>query len=500
MAQQLLVLGDSGVAVKDKVNENFTELYNAGIDSASILTQAGVPANTLGVIGDLYIDTQTNNFYRKEVVTVGDGGVWVLKGTFGSSGSNAQILLGTVDPTTEGNNGDTYINTTTFKLFKKADGVWSYVGCFKGADGNLWYIGNNDPTNDIGKVGDLFFQTVTNDYYIKASDNTWSKVGNLSGNVWSNGTEDPTVSTTGKNNDYYLNSTSGDFFKLISGTWTKQGNLKGPSSGGSGEDVDIVDISKVTNASFGDGVALGSIVRVDNDGYSRPLFKKITPYNYAEGWKYGIVISYTDSTHGVVQFSGLIKNASTVFAAYSYNSGFNYKHYIDATGNIVQTTPNLSDIDYSLLCIGKTLKGDLFEFNGVQRERYNGIIDKTINMTNVTWAGQVIAKQSNGTWNVYQSGNLNVDVDIMLGIYVGTNSIIEGDITSAYKYALLNGTVENTSVFTSLTEGSKVYLYNDGTVSCSKPTTSGTRYMQIGFALGSNKLYFNPTYNVLTVA
>ena len=49
----------------------------------------------------------------------------------------ASILTGTSDPTSSiGNNGDVYLNTTSYDIFKKSLGEWSLIGNIKGAQGD----------------------------------------------------------------------------------------------------------------------------------------------------------------------------------------------------------------------------------------------------------------------------------------------------------------------------------------------------------------------------
>ena len=54
-----------------------------GADGASVLTGAGVPADTLGADGDTYIDTSSYDFYTKT------SGAWGKKGNIkGATGAN----------------------------------------------------------------------------------------------------------------------------------------------------------------------------------------------------------------------------------------------------------------------------------------------------------------------------------------------------------------------------------------------------------------------------
>lgn len=56
-----------------------------------------------------------------------------LKGADGKDG--ATWLSGTDVPTTEGNNGDFYLNEANYDIYKKTDGSWVKIGNIKGSDG-----------------------------------------------------------------------------------------------------------------------------------------------------------------------------------------------------------------------------------------------------------------------------------------------------------------------------------------------------------------------------
>lgn len=68
----------------------------------------------------------------------------ILRGEKGEQGEQgdpgATWLTGKTNPQNgDGKNGDFYINTTTFDIFKKVDDVWTCVGNIKGADGDSGY-------------------------------------------------------------------------------------------------------------------------------------------------------------------------------------------------------------------------------------------------------------------------------------------------------------------------------------------------------------------------
>lgn len=120
-----------------------------------------------------------------------------IKGADGFS-----LLNGTTDPTLLiGNNGDTYINTTSWDVFVKNGGVWSKVGNIlgqqgpkgdqgdsgqdgsdgrDGVDGTSVLTGNGIPTFTLGKEGDCYIDLLTWDFYVKESS-VWNLKGNIKG-------------------------------------------------------------------------------------------------------------------------------------------------------------------------------------------------------------------------------------------------------------------------------------------------------------------------------
>ena len=161
-------------------------------------------------VGDFFIDTNDYILYRKAEtkweIVMRDYGKPGQDGTNGTNGDNGQKGADGVtwwtgtEVTTENTsisivnakNGDLYLNTDTYDIFKNDNGVWKWLCNIKGLQGNPGNDGN-DGTN---------------------------------GATWLNGTVDPTA-TQGKDGDFYLNTSSWDMFKKIDGTWTKQGNIKG---------------------------------------------------------------------------------------------------------------------------------------------------------------------------------------------------------------------------------------------------------------------------------
>ena len=111
--------GDAGDAGED------------GTDGATWLTGSGVPSVDLGKDGDIYLDAYTSDLYQKV------DGVWTLitnlKGEDGDAGEDgtdgATWLTGSGVPSVDlGKEGDVYLDTATSNFFRKEGGIWIYIG------------------------------------------------------------------------------------------------------------------------------------------------------------------------------------------------------------------------------------------------------------------------------------------------------------------------------------------------------------------------------------
>jgi hypothetical protein len=103
------------------------------------------------------------------------------------------IVYGTVDPTTEGNDGDAYINTTTsFYFGPKAAGVWPAGIDLTGAtgptgnDGTQIVYGIIAPTTE-GNDGDTYIDTVTDTIYYEKTGGSWPAGVSLIGSAGADG-------------------------------------------------------------------------------------------------------------------------------------------------------------------------------------------------------------------------------------------------------------------------------------------------------------------------
>lgn len=233
--------GDDGVDGQDGEN---------GEDGKTVLNGTVAPT-TEGVDGDFYINTAMNEIYGPKT-----SGVWgsatSLVGTDGTDGSDGvdgqTVIHGTADPTTEGADGDFYINTSTSEIFgPKASGAWgagtSLVGAAgsngsDGADGYTVLNGASDPTSE-GVDGDFYINTSSNEIFGPKASGVWGAGASLvgaSGSDGSDGADGKTIlngttapTTEGVDGDFYLNTSTNELYgPKTTGSWGSAVSLVGP--------------------------------------------------------------------------------------------------------------------------------------------------------------------------------------------------------------------------------------------------------------------------------
>lgn len=115
--------------------------YGGGGGGGTWLNGTGVPGPALGNDGDYYLRTTTGDVYAKT------SGAWDIvaniTGPAGTAGSRWYNGTG-VPAAGLGVNGDYYLRTTTNDVYAKASGSWSVVGNFQGSPG---------PKGDTGDQG-----------------------------------------------------------------------------------------------------------------------------------------------------------------------------------------------------------------------------------------------------------------------------------------------------------------------------------------------------------
>ncbi|MCH8643050.1 YSIRK signal domain/LPXTG anchor domain surface protein, partial [Staphylococcus lugdunensis] len=203
-----------------------------------------------------YYDNNNNGIFDEGDEEISSGFIADGKnGQNGRNGRQGTELISGITPPTDsdGLNGDTYIDTNTGDTYKKENGKWVPSGNIKGPKGDKGENGQNgrdgkdvlngkvDPQSSQGKDGDKYINTVTGDVFVKSGDN-WTNEGNIKGPKGDkgdnglngrdgkdvlNGKVNPQPNQ-GKDGDKYINTVTGDVFVKSGGNWTNEGNIKGP--------------------------------------------------------------------------------------------------------------------------------------------------------------------------------------------------------------------------------------------------------------------------------
>ena len=215
------------------------------------------------LVGDLYINTTTSNYYRCTVAGDPATAKWVyvgcLQGIQGIQGEQgpqgdagedgATITTGTTvsngSAATGFKDGDLYINTNTYDLFQVVSNNWSLIGNIKGATGDQGPKGDQGiqgPKGDQGEQGPKGDQGIQGEKGEQGPQGIQGDKGDKGdkgdqgdpGSKIGVGTE---VSVPGAVSgdyvagDYYLNNTTWNLYHAVdsgdSAAWTLVGNIKG---------------------------------------------------------------------------------------------------------------------------------------------------------------------------------------------------------------------------------------------------------------------------------
>ena len=223
-----ITFSDGSTATFTVTNGAEGQQGQAGNNGKTLLTGIGAPAVDQGVEGDSYVDVQNWIYYVKTsegwqnkgsfkgsdgtngnngvsitnisytssaglvdtyTITFSNGLTTTFTVTNGANGTNGNTLItGSVDPTTEGVNGDSYLNTTTWEYFVKEADAWVSKGTIKGDDGATGPAGANGtsvktgsgaPADDFGSVGDSYIDIDTWNFYVKTDTGWGTPVGNI---------------------------------------------------------------------------------------------------------------------------------------------------------------------------------------------------------------------------------------------------------------------------------------------------------------------------------
>lgn len=113
----------------------------------------------------------------------GPAGATGATGATGAQGVDGKTILnGIIDPTnTIGSVGDFYINTETNKIFgpKANNNSWPIGINISGTAGATWYTGNGIPNTNLGLEKDLYLDTSSGNIYKKINQNTWNYISKI---------------------------------------------------------------------------------------------------------------------------------------------------------------------------------------------------------------------------------------------------------------------------------------------------------------------------------
>jgi len=152
-----------------------------------------------------------------------------------------QIITGSSAPTTGlGNSGDIYIQINTGDVYRKTGNTWNLIGNIKGPPGEPGqqgpagqrgtqiYSGNSLPQQYFGMEGDYFINVITGNLF-KKQDGDWTLIYNLGSNSSGGGNAVYFVlsvpsNADGNNGDIAISLKSGQIFQKQSGNWVYNHN------------------------------------------------------------------------------------------------------------------------------------------------------------------------------------------------------------------------------------------------------------------------------------
>jgi len=313
-------------SVTNWVGTDISMIGPAGTDGFTILNGTVAPT-TEGAAGDFYIDTAAWNIYGPKEGSWGEATSIVgAPGTPGADGLT--ILNGTIPPTSEGVDGDFYIDTALSVIYgPKAAGSWPAGIELKGTDGadgddgapgtpgaKIFYL--EDPS---AVEGDLWLDDsdYSNIYFKQLVSSTWSIIATIPqikaadrdpviGYVPGEGT----ATDPGAVNSVFINSISGDIFRRQqhpTSAWILIGNLAGTDGedGAPGADGD-------DGASGADGktILTGGVDPLPEEGEIGDFFIRQDALTYIfgpktlSGWGTGIRLTGADGSAGAAGTDG----------------------------------------------------------------------------------------------------------------------------------------------------------------------------------------------------
>ena len=305
---------------------------------------ASPPANTIGNNGDTYINKTTSILYGPKASGAWPAGVsFAGGGTPGTNGST--VIYGTATPpaNTVGNNGDTYINNSTWTVYgPKASGAWPAGTSLIGPAGQpgtagasvvgpagptgpagpvspaiIW--GSGAPASGTGVVGQSYVDSVGLKMYAPKTSSGWgasisfgsgfvpsasgttipsaTSITDSSGNVWTvvSGVAKINGTTAGTNSAvstllyyggtiYYVN-TSNAWFSWSGTAWATSSNPQPATASASGTTVPFGSVSTITD-STGAIWSISSTATVLRNGVAAGTTSDVTLLLYYNGVLY----------------------------------------------------------------------------------------------------------------------------------------------------------------------------------------------------------------------
>lgn len=166
----VITISEDGYWVIDGVETNTKaqgEKGEPGKDGTSLLTGNGSPSDDLGNNGDCYIDLSTWDFYVKtDEIWINAGNIKGEEGQEGTAGvDGTSVLTGEGEPLdSNGKDGDSYIDLTTWNYYVKENNGWILKGNIKGLDGSDGEDGNGIASIELtSSVGNVDTYTITYD-------------------------------------------------------------------------------------------------------------------------------------------------------------------------------------------------------------------------------------------------------------------------------------------------------------------------------------------------
>lgn len=369
-----------------------------GADGASLLTGSSDPTSDLGKNGDTYINTTSWDVFIKS------GGSWSKIGNImgqpgqdgkdgtdgqdgqdGKDGSDGQpgkdgtsVLTGNGEPSSGiGNDGDSYIDLSTWNYYVKEDNQWILKGNIKGSDGQNGTNGTNGAdgkTPYIGENGNWWIGE--EDTGIKAAGTNGTNGSD--GQNGSDGVSITKIEKTGSDGNvdtYTITFSNGETFSYTVTNGTNGQNGTNGSDGKDGQDGVsitntyinengdlIIEYSDGTSTNAGhlkdsqtctvrfhvDDEIIASKEVLINSKVSRPTSLETAGYTITD-WYY-----LDGNVHESWKFFGYVITEDTdLYAEFSYNQ-YTISFIDDLHGHVIDDLTVTYDKEYELPVISQT--------------------------------------------------------------------------------------------------------------------------------------------------